>query len=222
MLAAVGLIQLSSILPLIKTPNIAVKDTAPGAFRAARIGMMLSAADGWLDTWFEFVWLIALYTTLREDVSAYGSAMALAALVGAAGGLLLGHQLDVGGGRRAVLIAYGVLAVVVMLRAASVGAPATAVVANALGPIAMMLVSPVLGAANYNLAKASPCPMRFNLAAEASWDVGCFFGCLTAAGLSQATVGLSGSLLLALPAVVAAALVLRAYYARRADLGGQV
>jgi hypothetical protein len=219
MLAAVGLIQLASIVPLIGAPNVAVTERAPGAFRAARIGMLLSAADGWLDTWGEFVWLIALYTTLREDVSAYGGAMALAAVVGVGGGLLLGRHIDAGGGRRAVLIAYGALGVVVVVRALSVGVPAMAVVANALGPIAMTLVSPVLGAANYNLAKASPCPMRFNLAAEASWDVGCFFGCLTAAGLARTSLELSVSLLLALPAVVASALVLRAYYARRTDVG---
>jgi hypothetical protein len=204
-----------SIIPLLGSPNVIVKEAAPGTLRAARIGMLLASADGWLDTWYIFVWQIALYTTLAEDVSAYGGAMALSALAGALGGLLLGRHVDAGGGRRAVLIAYGALAVVVVLRAQSVGAPVVAIVANALGPLAMTLLSPVLGTANYNLAKSSPCAMRFHLATEASWDVGCFLGCLSAAALAQAGAGLSLSLMLALPAVIAAALVLRAYYGRR-------
>jgi DHA1 family inner membrane transport protein len=214
MFAAVGLIQALSALPLIGAPNVAVKASAPGAFRAARLGVALSASDGWFDAWFIVVWQIALFVSLGQSLSAYGGAMALAALVGAVLGLLLGRHVDAGHGRRAVAIAYTVVAGVVLMRAASFGSPWLAVAANALGPLMFALLSPALGTANYNLAKASPCPIRFLIAAEAGWDTGCFTACLVGAGLAALGVPLALTLLLALPAALAQALLLRGYYGR--------
>ena len=75
---------------------------------------------------------------------------------------------------------------------------------------------PALGAATYNLAKASPCPLRFQVAAEAGWDVGCICSCLIAAGLLAAGVSLAIVMLVALPALALAALLLRRYYGSRA------
>ena len=139
--------------------------------------------------------------------------MALAALVGAAFGLLLGRHIDAGHGRRAVAIAYAVAAAAVVLRAVSVGSPWLAVGANAVGPLVMALMLPAHATASYNLAKASPCAMRFHIATEAGWDVGCGSACLTAAGLAAAGAPLALTLLLALPALVLAAWLLRRYYA---------
>ena len=79
-----------------------------------------------------FVWPIALFVSLHESIPAYGGAMALAGLVGAACGLVLGRYIDTGHGRRVVVIAYGVATLVVILRAASVGSPWLAVTANAI------------------------------------------------------------------------------------------
>jgi hypothetical protein len=214
MFAAAGLVQAASALPLIGAPNVRVKDSAPGVLRAARIGIALSAADGWFDAWFIVVWQIALFLSLGESLSAYGGAMALAALVGAVLGLLLGRHVDAGHGRRAVAIAYTVVAAVVLLRAVSGGSPWLAVAANTLGPLMFSLLSPALGAAIYNLAKASPCPMRFLIAQEAGWDTGCFTACLLGAGLAALGAPLTLTLLLALPAALAQALLLRGYYAR--------
>ncbi|HZZ34217.1 MAG TPA: MFS transporter [Caulobacteraceae bacterium] len=214
MFAAVGLIQALSALPLIGAPNVAVKASAPGAFRAARLGVALSGADGWFDAWFIVVWQIALFVSLGQSLSAYGGAMALAALVGAVLGLLLGRHVDAGHGRRAVAIAYTVVAGVVLMRAASFGSPWLAVAANALGPLMFALLSPALGTANYNLAKASPCPIRFLIAAEAGWDTGCFTACMVGAGLAALGVPLALTLLLALPAALAQAMLLRGYYGR--------
>jgi DHA1 family inner membrane transport protein len=216
MFAAVGAVQALAAVPLIGAPNVAVKASAPGILRAARLGAILSAADGWLDAWFIFVWQIALFVSLSHSISAYGGAMALAALVGAVCGLLLGRHIDAGGGRRAVAIAYGAVAAVLALRAASGGSPWLAVAANALGAPAMTLLSPTVGAVTYNLAKASPCPMRFQIATEAGWDIGCFAACLAAAALAAAGVPLSLAILLALPALATAALLLRRYYGREA------
>jgi MFS transporter, DHA1 family, inner membrane transport protein len=206
-------IQALAALPLIGAPNVAVRESAPGAFRAARLGAILAATDGWFDAWYIIVWQIALFVSLGESLSAYGGAMALAALVGAGCGLLLGRHIDAGGGRRAVLIAYSVAALFVLVRAESTGSPALAVTANALGALLWPLLLPTLGAATYNLSKASPCPMRFTIVTEAGWDIGGASACLIAAALAISGVPLSQSILLALPALLIAALVLRGYFA---------
>jgi MFS transporter, DHA1 family, inner membrane transport protein len=221
MFAAVGMVQALAAVPLIGAPNVAIKRAAPGAFRAARLGVVLSAIDGWFDAWFILVWQIALFVSLRENFSAYGGAMALAALVGAVCGLLLGRHIDAGHGRRAVLIAYTVATVVVLARAASFGSPWLAVAANALGPFVLSLMLPTAATATYNLAKASPCPMRFHIVTEAGWDVGCFTACLVGAALAASGVALSIAILLALPALALATLLLRRYYASEAPEGRQ-
>ena len=214
MFAAVGAVQGLAAVPLIGAPNVAIAPAAPGAFRAGRLGAALYACDGWFDACYFFVWQIALFVSLGESLAAYGGAMALAGLVGAACGLLLGRHIDAGHGRRAVAVAYGVATVVLLLRAASFGSPWLAVGANALGAIVMSLLLPTLGTATYNLAKASPCPLRFQLAAEAGWDVGCLGACLAAAGLAASGISLAAALLLGLPALAIGATLLRRHYAR--------
>ena len=94
--AAVGLIQALAVLPLIGAPDVAVAVAAPGAFRAARLGLTLFLADGAFAAGYHYVWQIALFISLGESFSAYGGAMALAALVGAACGLLIGRHIDAG------------------------------------------------------------------------------------------------------------------------------
>jgi hypothetical protein len=77
----------------------------------------------------------------------------------------------------------------------------------------MPLLIPVLGTASYNLAKASPCPLRFYLAAEAGWDLGCFAACLVTAAMAAAGVPLAFGILLALPGIGTGALLLWRYFA---------
>jgi hypothetical protein len=216
MFAGVALVQALAVLPLIGTPNVTVKQQAPGAYRAARVGAILIAADGWFDACFILVWQIALFVSLGESFAAYGGAMALAGLVGAVCGLLLGRHIDAGFGRRAVIIAYGLGAAIVLMRAGSLGSPLMAVAANAIGGLFWPLLSPTLGVVTYNLAKASPCPFRFNLALEGGWDVGCFAACLLSAALIAAGVSLAAPILLALPGVAVTAALLWRYYPQRA------
>jgi hypothetical protein len=215
MLVAAALVQAAAALPLIGAPNVAVPASAPGALRAARFSVLLYAADGWTDAFYIYVWQIALFLTLGESVAAYGGAMAAAGAVGAVAALLLGRRIDAGRGRSAVALVFGAASAVMALRAASVDAPGLAILANALGPLAMTLMSPLLSVANYNLAKASPCTLRFLIAADGGWDVGCAVACLTAAALTAAHLPLSLALILAIPALGAQALLLRIYYARR-------
>jgi len=212
MFAAVGVVQALAAVPLIGAPNVAVRASAPGAFRAARLGVILAAADGWFDAWFILVWQIALFMSLGESISAYGGAMALAALVGAGCGLILGRHVDQGHGRRAVVIAYTVATAIVLMRAVSFDSAWLAIVSNALGALVGPLILPAQATASYNLAKASPCPMRFIIATEAGWDVGCLSACLIAAALAAAGVSLSITILFALPALAVLAHLLRRYF----------
>ena len=212
--AAAGLVQALAVLPLIGVANVPVKQAAPGTFRAARLTVALMAIDGWFMAGFFFVWQIALFVTLGGNIPAYGGAMALAGLFGAAGSLLLGRTIDLGHGRRAVTIGYGITVLIIVLRAASLGSPWLAVTANALGALAMPLFVPGIGTAMYNMAKLSPCALRFNMASEGGWDVGCFFGCLAAAAAYHSGLSLSVGILQGVPACIVSVWLLRRYYGR--------
>ncbi len=214
-----GLVQLAAVLPILGAPNIPVPREAPGAWRASRIAGLLMVSDGWFDASYLMIWQIALFVTLRQSFAAYGGAIALAGLVGAVGGLTFGRHIDLGGGRRAVIATYALAAILVIARAASLGAPWLAVGANALVALLIPLLSPTLGTVTYNLAKASPCSFRFHLTTEGGWDVGCFFACLSSAVIVSAGGSLAIPILLALPAVLASALILwRRYGARPATV----
>ena len=211
---AVGLVQALAALPIFATPNVRIPHAAPGALRASLPGVGLAMADGWFAVSYILVWQIALYHSLGASLSAYGGAMALAALVGAVSGLLLGRHIDAGHGRRAVAIAFSVVAVTLLLRATSLGTPWLAVAANALGALASCLLAPTQGTPIYNLASVSPCALRFHVAAEGGWDIGCVAGCLTAAALIAHGAALSSVIPLGFLGLVGEVLLLRRYYLR--------
>lgn len=208
-----AVLQVSAALPLFFTPEVAVAHKVPGAFKAAIPGMVLFLADGWIAAGYGFVWQIVLFLSLAESFTAFGGALALAALVGAAAGLLLGRLIDAGHGRRAVWYGLGALAVTTILRAVSPGHALLAVIANALGALVVCLYIPTLMTAVYNQAKSSPCVLRFHVAAEGAWDVGAASGCLVAATLAAFGVALSVPIMLSLLGAAALFLELRRYYA---------
>jgi hypothetical protein len=209
---AVFVIHALSALPLLYTPNLTIQASVPGAYRAAMPGIMLFFADGWLGVMYLFIWQIALYLTLSESLAAYGGAMALAALVGAITVMVLGRRIDAGFGRGFVLIAYGVVAVTVILRAASIDSAWLAVGANAIGAIATCLQPPAMMTAIYNLSKVSPCTLRYQIACEGGWDFGCAIGCIVAATLVAWGTPLSAIIPLGLLGVMVSVLMLRRYY----------
>jgi DHA1 family inner membrane transport protein len=208
-------VQLLAALPLLGAPNVAVVESAPGIFKAALGGALLFAADGWIGAGYYLVWQISLFVTLGENFTAYGGAMALAAVAGATAGLLLGRHIDAGHGGRAVWFAFAALTLTILMRAASI-TPAMAVAANALGALVTCLYLPTLMTAVYNQAKRSPCTLRFHIIAEGAWDAGCAAGCLLAAALSAMGFPLACGILLSLPGVLASLLLLRRYYAGEA------
>jgi len=210
----VAAIQVLAAVPLMGAPEVAVAREAPGSFRAAWRGGALMACDGVFAGGYHFVWQIALFVSLGESFTAYGGAMALAALVGAATSLWIGRHIDAGRGRSAIVIAFVVAAGVLGLRAASVDSAWLAVTANALGALVAAVWIPALMTPLYNLAKASPCPLRFNVATEGGWDLGCGGACLVGAAMMAAGWTMAAPILLGLAGAVAAfALLWRSYAA---------
>jgi len=212
---AIALIQAASVVPLIGAPNVRVARQAPGAFRYARLGLALFLADGWLGSAFYFFWQVALFLAVGSSFRAYGGAMALAALVGGACSLLLGRHIDAGGGRRAALIAYGLVVGLLVFRALSLGSPWLAVAANAPGSLVAALYIPTVMAAVYNAAKASPCPFRFHMVSEGAWDVGGGAGCVAAAAVTASGHSLAWAILLGAPSVVVTVVLLTRHYGPR-------
>lgn len=215
---ATSALLLLAALPLMFTPDVRVAAHASGAFRAAIPGMKLFLADGWIAAGYYFLWQIVLFLSLGENFVAFGGALALAALVGAVAGLLLGRLIDAGHGERAVVYAIGTLVVTTLLRALAPGHALLAVIANALGALVVCLYMPTLMTAVYNQAKRSPCTLRFHVATEGAWDVGGAAGLLLSAALSVWGVPLSVALLLPLVGAAVLFVELRRYYARHPRL----
>jgi DHA1 family inner membrane transport protein len=209
---AVAVVQMLSVLPLLGAPNVRVAASDEGALQGARRGFLLFVADGWVRTGVFVVWQIALFVVLRESFTAYGGAMALASLAAAVAGLLLGRHIDTGRGLGAVWLAAVVLVGCILLRAGAT-TPAMALAANVGGALFGCVYVPTLMTAVYNLAKGSPCPFRFQLAAQAGWHLGRGAGCLAAAALVWLGVSLQTAILPSLAGAVAVMILLRRYYA---------
>jgi MFS transporter, DHA1 family, inner membrane transport protein len=210
---AMGLIVAASAVPLLRTPEVPVARDMPGGIRAALPGLLLFLSDGWVAGGYVFLWQIALFLSLGQNVLAYGGALALAALVGAVSGMVLGRHIDAGHGTRALILAYGAFACIIVLRASALGNPALAVVANALGALGSCLYTPVLMTAVYNQAKRSPCTLRFHVVTEAGWDLGGAASLLLSALLVELGAPLWSGVLLSLLGAIAGFVMLRRYYA---------
>ncbi len=209
---ATALVLICAAIPLVFTPDVRIAPRMPGAFRASLPGVRLFVADGWTVAGFYFVWQLVLFLTLGADFVDFGGVLALAACVGAVGGLLLGRHIDFGHGRRAAWLGCGAVAAVATLRALVPGYPVLAVMAAALGSLAVCLYTPALMTAVYTQAKRAPCILRFHVAAEGGWDVGGSAGLLTAALLVHLGAPLSLGVLLALGGAAAVLILLRRYY----------
>jgi MFS family permease len=208
-----------SAVPLFFTPDVRVPPTAPGAFRAARFGALVFAADGLSAGGFHITWQIALFLALRESYVAYGGALAIAAFVAAVAGLALGRWIDAGHGARLMWGAYAVWASVILLRALSVGHAPLAVIANALGALSGCVVTPTQMTPVYTEAKRAPCVLRFHLMCEAGWDIGGAASLSAAALLIWLGAPLSAVVATGLAGLVLLAELLRRYHARRLPLG---
>lgn len=213
---ATSIITVLAALPLLGTPKVDVARHVPGVFKAALPGTLVFMADGWLAVGFWFAWQLALFLSLGESFLSYGGALAVAALVGAIGGLTLGRHIDAGHGGRAVWLAVAAMGTIVVLRAIATGHPALAVLANALGALGACAYIPTVMTAVYTMAKQSPCTLRFHVATEGGWDAGGATGLLVAAAAMEFGLPLGGSILLSLAGLAAIAVLLHRYYAEAA------
>ena len=220
MFGAVAAVEALSVLPLLAAPNVMPPREAPGAWRAAREGVALFLLDGWQGACIYYVWQVALFVSLGASIGAFGGAMAFAAFVGAILTALFGRHIDRGGGRRTAVLACVVTMALSLTQAAAFGHLWLAVAANALGAIATALIIPAISTPLYNLAQASPCPFRYNIATEGAWDIGVGAGALTAAATSALGGSLSFMLLAALPAIGGVFWMLWRYYGAHPTAGG--
>jgi len=213
--AAVAFVQASASVPLYFTPEIRIETQLPTVPRLDWSGVLLFAIDGWLAALFIMVWQLALFAALGDSLAAYGGAMSLAALVGAVAGLRLGRALDQGHGAHATRVALAFLSFTIVVRYLGLDLPWLAISGNAMGAIASCLYMPVLMTIIYDLAKASPCALRFHMRTEAGWDVGCACGCVTAAAWISAGLPIGTAPLLGLVAVFALSKLFRRHYLER-------
>jgi len=122
--------------------------------------------------------------SLGESFSAFGVALAIAALVGAVGVWSWENTSMRDMAARAVWLTFACVAAVTVFRAFGSGNATLAVTANALGALVACLYVATLMTSVYNQAKRSPCTLRFHVATEGGWDIGCAAGCLAVAALS--------------------------------------
>ena len=209
----------ASAVPLLWTPEFKVAKSAAGAIRAAVPGVLLFMGDGFTGGIYVFVWQVALFRSLGENFMAFGGALAVAAIVGAVGGLYLGRYID-SGGRRAVTIACGSLGVVLLMRAAATHDPGLAFFANAISALGGCLYIPTMMTVVYTMGKGAPCTLRFHVATEAGWDIGGATGLTAAATLAWLGVPLWAILLLGVIGVTWQFVLLRGHYAQRFAAAG--
>lgn len=206
-------VGVAAILPIrsIAEPQIA-RAMPDGAFSAAKIGTRLYFADGWIQVSLTTAWSIVMFQALGSRYDTFGGMLSLAALAGAVGGLVFGRFIDKGHARKAVWINAAILAVGLSLRSVAVG-HAAAVIAVAVGVTMLSgLYLPSWMTPAYNAAKASPCMLRFQFAAEAGWDMGGALAGAIAAAICFFGLPLAAAILLALPMVLIQALLLDRSY----------
>jgi MFS transporter, DHA1 family, inner membrane transport protein len=179
--AIVGIAMAAAAIPIYFGPDIDVAETAVVPASAKRTAWFAMFADGIRSGCFHFTWLIALFITLNSNYASYGGALALAGVVGAVMGLFVGKSIDLGNGKRALLIGVSALAVAVMCRALGYNAIWSAVAANAVAAMIWPVYETAFSSRMYNLSRQSPCPLRYHITAEGGWDAGTATGCLFSA-----------------------------------------
>ncbi|MBX9885493.1 MAG: MFS transporter, partial [Novosphingobium sp.] len=135
-----------------------------------------------------------------------------------AGSVYVGRLIDGGRPRQSLVIAYGAAALALAAKGTALGHPLLAVAVTALGALVVPMTSTAMLAPLYAMARQGPCVLRFSMATESGWDLGCSAACLTAAALLAGGAGFRLPILLGLIAIAAMAWMLDRWYARRAAL----
>jgi MFS transporter, DHA1 family, inner membrane transport protein len=164
-------------LPFLFMPQVPLLRTAEVPQFSRREGRGLLFADGLRSAGTHFVWLIALFLTLGSNYISYGGALALAGITGAIMALFVGKWFDTGKGTQAARIGYGAMTLSAITKCAGFAIPWSAVAANAFYTVAWPSYATALNSQVYNLARQSPCALRFHVVAEGGWDMGMAVGC---------------------------------------------
>lgn len=215
---AIAALQLAAALPLLGGPNPAVMPGAALERRVAAHARRLYFNEGFHAGCAVVIWNLALFASLDEHFDSFGSAIAAAGVAAAAGTLLVGRLIDGGRPRHSLLVAYGAAALALALKATAFAVPLLAVAATALGALVTPMTGTAILAPLYAMARQSPCVLRFSMATEGGWDLGCAAASLIAAALLAGGAGFRLPLLLGLGAIAAMALMLDRWYAGRPGL----
>lgn len=208
-----ALIGAAAALPLRGMVEIPVeRASAPDIYAAARDGVFLFLTDGWITTCMGVAWDVIMFRALGARYDAFGGALAASALVGALGGVLLGRFIDTRRARYAAWINAAAAGASIVLKVVCGEGAAAVVLVASLSAILAALYTPSLMTAVYNDAKRSACPMRFQFAAEACWDIGSVLACLAAAAACVGALPLQAVILLALPVVAVQTALLNGRY----------
>ena len=124
---AAAVIEAAAILPLLRVPAPSLPNGGPNDTRE---GFLLFATDAWVINGSAFAWYMVMFPVLQSRFDAFGGVLALAAFAGAIAGLVVGHFIDKGHGRRAVLL-NAILVFASMVVRAFCGSEPIAIVAAA-------------------------------------------------------------------------------------------
>ena len=206
-------IQIAAIYPLLHVEEPKITQPSPrGAFAAAKVGILLFFTDGWIQSGSTTAWSIIMFKAVAERFDNFGGVLAVAALGGALGGMILGRYIDMGHARRTVLFNAVILALGLILKSFCAG-NLVAVIGITIGTTLFSgLYFPYWMTAVYNASKIAPCTFRFQFASEGGWDAGGIFASLVAAVVCTANLPIEAVIVLALPGVALQALLVDASY----------
>ncbi|WP_408589595.1 MFS transporter [Novosphingobium sp.] len=207
-------IQALAAVPLLTAPNPSVPARATLDHKAMHFARTLYLNEGFHAGCSVVLWNLALFASLGEHFDSFGGAIAVAGLAAAAGSVLVGKLIDGGRPQHSLALAYGAAALALVLKGAAYGSPWLAVGATALGALVTPMAATAMLTPLYGMARRSPCVLRFNMATEGGWDLGCSAACLLAAGVLQAGGTFRLPILAGLAAVLTMALMLSRWYGR--------
>src|SRR5579883_250505 len=224
-------IELAAALPLVRVSEPAIAAADRGSLYAdAQTGIWLFVSDGWITSSAVTAWSIIMFRAASGRYDAFGSLLAIAALAAALSGMLLGRFIDLGHARRLTRANAAILMASLILKSVCGEDPLAVIIVAVSTTLLSGLYIPALMSAVYNESKLSPCPLRFQFAAEGGWDVGGSLSCLLCAVLLKFDLPLGVLILIALPMVPVQMRLLMASYqrsgrvqaARKAREGAQV
>jgi MFS transporter, DHA1 family, inner membrane transport protein len=173
-----ALVYFIAVIPLLGVPEMDIEKDVDIP-RAAKVFAASAAfSDGVVAASVNFGWRIVLFQTLGENFQNYGSALAIAGVVGAVAGLALGKMFDLGHHKRSLQIGMGVMVIAVLAEAFGFHSVWSAVAANMIGAVAGPIYMSAMMSQFYNVGKASGCTLRFNIYGENGFDLGAGSGAL--------------------------------------------